>query len=351
MEAMKGFLCLLLRCLSVSSLEVTGPSINIARLGSDAHVPCTFTVDKPPVDPKHLTILWRFLEKQILSYKFTVRTTSPRYSLNTEALRTGAANLTISNIQIPDGGRYKCSVIYKSEGKKNEVWLDIQAPPLVTITDKKVVLNLVSVLRCSATGFFPIDIEVTWFRGSERLSDVTLDDPQRNPDKTYSVNSTVTITPTEEDREQNFSCRVQHKYLQEPLREHFCLVYQVPPVVVLHNKTVRKGTENTLLCEAYGFSPPDIDITWTLDGKIQNNSFLGEPVENKDGTYNVRSSVTFTPTPEAKTLSCTVHHASLHDPLQEDLLLVYEGRISAGTIGACSVSMVTLMIFIIATVV
>ncbi|KAM4024205.1 natural cytotoxicity triggering receptor 3 ligand 1-like isoform 2-T12 [Anomaloglossus baeobatrachus] len=223
---MKTFLCLLLRCLSVLSLELTGPSVNVARLGSDARVPCTFKVDKPPVDPNHLTILWQFLDKEILSYKITVKTTSPRYSLSTEALTIGIANLTISNVQITNGGRYKCSVIYKSEEKKNEVWLDIRAPPQVAITRRTVIVNAESVLRCSATGFFPIDIEVKWFRGSERLSNVTLDQPQRNPDRTYSVNSTVTITPTEEDRERIFSCRVQHMYLQEPLQVDFQLVYQ-----------------------------------------------------------------------------------------------------------------------------
>ncbi|CAJ0948038.1 unnamed protein product [Ranitomeya imitator] len=222
---MKGFLCLLLLGLSVSSLELTGPSTNAARLGSDTRVPCLFTVDNPPVDLNHLKIFWHFLDKEILSYNKTVRTNSSRYSLSTEELVTGAANLTISNIRISDGGRYKCSVIYNSERREKRLWLDVGVPPQVTITDKTVVVNEESVLRCSATGFFPIDIEVKWFRGSERLSDVIVDHPQKNPDRTYSVNSTVTITPTEEDREQNFSCRVRHFLLTDPRQVHFQLIY------------------------------------------------------------------------------------------------------------------------------
>ncbi|XP_073403342.1 uncharacterized protein [Dendrobates tinctorius] len=225
MEAVGTILFCLVLCHSVSSLELTGPSTNAARLGSDAWVPCLFTVDNPPVDLNHLTIFWHFLDKEILSYNKTVRTNSSRHSLSTEELLTGVANLTISNVRLPDGGRYKCSVIYNSERREKRLWLDVGAPPLVTITERTVVVNEESVLRCSATGFFPIDIEVKWFRGSERLSDVTMDQPQRNPDRTYSVNSTVTITPTEEDREQNFSCRVRHFYLTDPLQVHFQLIY------------------------------------------------------------------------------------------------------------------------------
>ncbi|XP_073504778.1 uncharacterized protein [Phyllobates terribilis] len=122
---------------------------------------------------------------------------------------------------------------------------------------------------------------------------------------------------------------------------------RVRPMIVLHEKAVYKESENTLLCEAASFFPRDIEITWTLDEKTQNNSILREPVENKDGTYNVTSSVTFTPTAKTKTLSCIVRHDSLEEPLQEDLQLVYEDRISAGIISACSVLMVVMLIIII----
>ncbi|CAJ0920286.1 unnamed protein product [Ranitomeya imitator] len=110
---------------TVSSLELTGPPVHAARLGSDTRVPCPFTVDNPPVDLNHLTIFWYFRDKEVLSYDKTVRTTSPRYSLSTGVLVMGIANLNISNIQIPDGGMYKCSVIYGSEKKEKEVRLDI----------------------------------------------------------------------------------------------------------------------------------------------------------------------------------------------------------------------------------
>ncbi|XP_066433988.1 uncharacterized protein [Eleutherodactylus coqui] len=165
-------------------------------------------------------------DKEILKYNETVRGTSSRYSLSTEALSTGIANLTISNIQIPDGGMYKCSVIYRSDRKEKEVRLDIGAPPQVTITNKTVGLNEESVLRCSVTGFYPVDISIKWFRDGEKLNQAPEEDSWRNPDRTYNVNSSVTITPSAEDRGRIFSCRVQHEFLQEPHQEDFRLVYR-----------------------------------------------------------------------------------------------------------------------------
>ncbi|XP_040295274.1 uncharacterized protein LOC121007421 isoform X1 [Bufo bufo] len=227
MDIVRKLLFLLLLSRSVSSLQLTGPSVHAARLGSDALVPCSFTVDKPPVDPNLLTIYWRFFDKEILSYNKTVMTTSSRYSLSTEALMAGNANLTISNIQIHDGGMYKCSVMYGSEKKEKELRLDSGAPPQVTITGKTVVLNEKSFLRCSAAGFHPPDIEMKWFKGGEKLEDnVFTGESWKNPARTYNMNSTVTIIPSEEDREGNFSCRVQHKFLQEPLQEDFRLLYE-----------------------------------------------------------------------------------------------------------------------------
>ncbi|XP_073504777.1 uncharacterized protein [Phyllobates terribilis] len=143
----------------------------------------------------------------------------------------------------------------------------------------------------------------------------------------------------------SYSCLVV--YSPDRIEKDIVLEVQVRPMIVLHEKAVYKESENTLLCEAASFFPRDIEITWTLDEKTQNNSILREPVENKDGTYNVTSSVTFTPTAKTKTLSCIVRHDSLEEPLQEDLQLVYEDRISAGIISACSVLMVVMLIIII----
>ncbi|CAJ0926815.1 unnamed protein product [Ranitomeya imitator] len=210
-----------------AALELSAPTTYLATMGSDNVIPCEYTIEKPPVDPGFFAVFWFFQGKEILSFDDEVRTTDSRYSLDTGKALEGCVDLSISDMSVSDVGVYTCSVLYSPDRKNKDITVDVKAPPQalpqVAITSKT--LNEKSVLLCSVTGFYPADIEIKWFRGSERLSDVTEDPPLRNLDGTYSVNSTVTITPTEEDREQNVSCRVQHESLKQPLQEDFQLGY------------------------------------------------------------------------------------------------------------------------------
>ncbi|KAG9463689.1 hypothetical protein GDO78_021276, partial [Eleutherodactylus coqui] len=220
-------MCIILCLPAGAALEISVPSTHKTTVGSPALIPCNYTVQKPPVNPKLFTAFWYLEGKQILSYDDDVRTTDPRYSLDIEKALNGRVDLSISNIALSDAGFYACSVLYSRVRKTKDITVYVTAPPQVTITRKTVVLNEESVLRCSITGFYPVDIGIKWFRGREMLRDVTEDKPRRNSDGSYSVDSTATITPTEEDREQNFSCRVQHESLKKPLQEDFQLLYRV----------------------------------------------------------------------------------------------------------------------------
>ncbi|XP_073502102.1 uncharacterized protein [Phyllobates terribilis] len=237
MDLIKKCVVLLLLHQTGAALEVSAPTTYVATMGSDNLIPCEYTVEKPPVDPKFFAAFWFFQGKEILTYDNEVRTTDSRYSLDTEKALQGLVDLSISDFSMSDAGVYTCSVIYSPDRKKKDITVDVKALPQVTITSKTV--NEKSVLRCFVTRFYPADIDIKWFRGSERLSDVTEDPPLRNPDRTYSVNSTVTITPTEEDRERIFSCRVQHESLKQPLQEDFQLGYK--------DKSATSGNENLII--------------------------------------------------------------------------------------------------------
>uniref|UniRef100_A0A8C5QUZ3 Ig-like domain-containing protein n=1 Tax=Leptobrachium leishanense TaxID=445787 RepID=A0A8C5QUZ3_9ANUR len=89
----------------------------------------------------------------------------------------------------------------------------------------KTILDKEKTLVCSVTDFYPVDITITWFRDGEIVRNSSLGKIQRNINGTYSVDSTVTITPNHEGKNQTVSCQVRHESLQVPLQEDFQLVY------------------------------------------------------------------------------------------------------------------------------
>ncbi|PIO27104.1 hypothetical protein AB205_0219840, partial [Aquarana catesbeiana] len=147
-------------------------------------------------------------------------------SLNVESLGDGYASLHISNVTISDRGTYMCTVIYNAESKEKEISLKVFAKPLLSIQSMKVQTNTENTLTCKATGFFPPDILITWYRKGEVLRNHIMGKPQLYKDGMYQVNSTMTIIPTKDDQNQIFSCKVQHDSLQEPLQKDFQLFYE-----------------------------------------------------------------------------------------------------------------------------
>ncbi|CAH2307919.1 Ig mu heavy chain disease -like [Pelobates cultripes] len=211
----------------VAALELNVPSSHRAGMGSDTLIPCTFTEDKPPVDPRFFAVHWYHQGKEILSYDDNVTTINPAFSIDTTKALNGDASLSISGVRVSDVGIYTCSILYSPERKEKEVSFLVYAPPEITITGRIAVINKESILSSSITGFYPVDIDIKWSKDGEILNNYTISVPRRNPDDTYSVNSTVTIIPTEEDKTQTFSCRVQHESLSGLLHKDFQLEYKM----------------------------------------------------------------------------------------------------------------------------
>ncbi|XP_069840489.1 uncharacterized protein [Dendropsophus ebraccatus] len=316
MEAAPIVLLLLLH--TAVALKLLLPQTHKAWLGKDVQIPCSYTVDKPPVDRSQLEIIWYYQGKQVLRVDDKAETTTnPRLSY-VERVWDGGADLYVSNPVVSDGGLYKCAVIYGSQRKEGEVRLDILASPQVRITGNTVVMNTKSVLHCSITGFYPVDIDVRWFRGTEMLRDVIVENPRKNEDGVYNVTSSVTITPSEEDREKNFSCRVQHESLQLPLQERFQLLYGAVPTIHILPHTFKKNVEQKLVCYVSGFYPESIAVNWLLNRTVEKSEI------KRINSSSLEAVLSFTPTEEnwGQELSCEVQHGTLLHPQHESLTVL-----------------------------
>ncbi|PIO24936.1 hypothetical protein AB205_0048850, partial [Aquarana catesbeiana] len=97
------------------------------------------------------------------------------------------------------------------------------------------------------------------------------------------------------------------------------------PVLSILSAKVQRNTEDTLTCKATGFFPPEIKFTWYRDKEVLNKHFMEKPQEYENGTYQVTSTVTITPTDDDQNkISCKVQHDSLQEPLQRNFQLIYE---------------------------
>ncbi|XP_069840500.1 uncharacterized protein [Dendropsophus ebraccatus] len=317
MEAARVVVLLLLH--TAAALKLIVPQSHKAWLGKDVQIPCSYTVDKPPVDRSLLEIIWYHQGKQVLRVDDRSETKINYRLTYGDRVWDGGGDLYVSSTLLSDGGLYTCAVRYGSQRKEGEVRLDIQAPPQVRITGNTVVMNEESVLHCSITGFYPVDIDIRWFRGTEMLRDVIVENPRKNQDGMYNVTSSVTITPSEEDREKNFSCRVQHESLQQPLQERFQLLYGAVPTIHILPHTFKKNVEEKLVCYVSGFYPESIAVNWLLNGTSVRKSEI-----RRINSSALEAVLSFTPTEEnwGQELSCEVQHGTLLHPQHESLTVL-----------------------------
>ncbi|XP_053145507.1 class I histocompatibility antigen, F10 alpha chain-like [Hemicordylus capensis] len=89
---------------------------------------------------------------------------------------------------------------------------------------------------------------------------------------------------------------------------------QESPTVKVARKT-GYGVLETLICQAYGFYPKEIDASWRKDGEIwEHETLRGGVTPNSDGTYHTWLSIEINSW-EREHYRCHIEHDGLPDPL------------------------------------
>ncbi|XP_040899660.1 H-2 class II histocompatibility antigen, A-U alpha chain-like isoform X1 [Toxotes jaculatrix] len=89
-----------------------------------------------------------------------------------------------------------------------------------------------------------------------------------------------------------------------------------PTSLIIPKQDVELGVPNTLICFVNDFHPPVVDITWTRNGHLVDQSEVSQTqyYSNSDFSFRTTSYLRFTPQ-ENDIYSCSVDHASLQAPL------------------------------------
>ncbi|XP_066500396.1 H-2 class II histocompatibility antigen, E-S beta chain-like [Hoplias malabaricus] len=93
----------------------------------------------------------------------------------------------------------------------------------------------------------------------------------------------------------------------------------VKPKVRLTSEPEPSGGHTAMLmCSAYRFYPPDIDVYWLRDGeKVTSEVISTDEMADGDWYYQVHSHLEYTPR-SGERISCVVEHASFSGPMTYD---------------------------------
>ncbi|XP_016045764.1 tapasin-related protein isoform X2 [Erinaceus europaeus] len=140
-------------------------------------------------------------------------------SLEPQQLQTaGNASLTLASLTVKDEGAYICQITTSRYQAQQIVQLSVQALPKVKLSQASEALP--SSLTCHVTGFYPLDMAVTWSRqevggAPTPVSDASFSSLRQNAAGTYSISSFLVAEPGSEGA--TYTCHVTHISLQEPL--------------------------------------------------------------------------------------------------------------------------------------
>ncbi|XP_047599095.1 tapasin-related protein [Lutra lutra] len=203
-------------------LQVTTqtPSLNVL-LGSSASLPCGFSM-APGLDLTRVE--WRLHHKGNgeLVYSWTRGQRQAKRkgtALQPEQLLVaGDASLALPSLTLKDEGTYICQITTSLYQAQQIIQVHVQASPKVGLSLEN--KTLPATLICSITGYYPLDITVTWSREEPGgapvpVSGASFSSLRQSAAGTYSISSFLTVEP--DPAGTTYTCQVTHSSLEQPL--------------------------------------------------------------------------------------------------------------------------------------
>lgn len=202
--------------------QVTAETQTLSHLlGSSVSLPCSFSV---AAGLDLTAVEWRLQHKGSGQLVYSWKTGQGQAKRKGATLKpeqllmAGDASLTLPNLTLKDEGNYICQISTSLYQAQQIMLLNVLASP-------KVQLNLANKdplpsLICSITGYYPLDVVVTWIREElggipAQVSGASFSSLRQSMMGTYSISSVVTAEPGPTGA--TYICQVAHVSLEEPL--------------------------------------------------------------------------------------------------------------------------------------
>ncbi|XP_043938299.1 tyrosine-protein phosphatase non-receptor type substrate 1-like [Protopterus annectens] len=203
--------------------------------------------------------------------------------------------------------------------------------PSISGPRERVLLNTSMALTCTSEGFYPKDINVTWWQNGAEIKESKQDVTLYGINQTYKVQSNITV-PGKIDS--TVTCRINHRALQQPKEAIFNmndLLKGIPshPSISGPTAQVVLNTNVTLRCASQGFYPREINVTWLQHGRELQGSTSDIHLYGKEKTYRVLSNITV-PAKIDSPVTCRINHTALDQPVNStfEMNSIVEGKLS-----------------------
>nr|XP_056719655.1 uncharacterized protein LOC130489888 [Euleptes europaea] len=217
--------------------------------------------------------------------------------------------------------------------------------PIVTISQvyREVSSNstIAQILVCDVSGFFPMEISISWKKNGVLLDSSLYDNgpvlPSGNAYTTYSILKIGRneVGDGKDSYANSYICVVHHSSSPKPITADEIVSSDFlepasPQVMAFHIS--EKEAKHKLICLATGFHPKNIDIQWSVPGMDLNcSSDSSALVALSDGKYQKSCNLALSEEEwrEPKTYTCTVNHSSTNTSIKK--ILYSSGTVSTPT--------------------
>ncbi|KAL1260784.1 hypothetical protein QQF64_008611 [Cirrhinus molitorella] len=213
------------------------PSVEVGFL-KEPNLHCQFSVDhKLP----NATVEWRLQKhgERNKLFSYSSRTGKSEGSgVAIKAIGAGNASFKLPPTRKNSEGTYICSVMVPPLYGSHDIPLTLSEQPRVSInvgSTLSMILGKDQKLICDAEGYYPLDVNIEWYReaagGSPTplfLKNVLYSSHRLHQDGTYSLSAFFYLQPSLEDSGYKYTCRVSHKSLLTPIRKSFSLIVTEP---------------------------------------------------------------------------------------------------------------------------